>query len=71
MKEIEHEYEIVTQEGEWCAAYNSLEDARHYAMVYSQDSPVYIVWVRKMIVEEYPLLSLPLPQLKTEEGNAR
>lgn len=67
MKEVEHEYEVVTQEGEWCAGATSLEDARHYAMVYGQDNPVYIVWVRKMIVEEYPFPSQPHNTKQPEE----
>lgn len=52
--EFQNEYEVVTPEGEWCAGSTSLEDARHYAMIYGQDGPVNIVWVRKMIVERYP-----------------
>ena len=47
------EYEVISEDGEWCAASSSLEDARHYALIYSQDHPVKIVWVRRMVVEEY------------------
>lgn len=40
-------YEVVTDDGEFCAMSTSLPDARHYAAVYGQDGPVQIVRVTR------------------------
>lgn len=40
-------YEVVTDEGKFCASSNSLVDARYYALVYGQDGPVELYEVHR------------------------
>lgn len=50
------EYEIYTEDGEWCASSSRYDDAKHYALVYLQDGkPVNLVWVRRRVVERFEI----------------
>lgn len=58
MERLPDEYEVISEDGEWCAASNSLDEAKHYAAIYSQDHAVKIVWVRRQVVDGLPKLDV-------------
>ena len=50
--DAEVSYEIVTSDGEWCAAASEIGDAMHYASVYNQDGPIQILEVQRRKIEQ-------------------
>ena len=43
------EFEITSEDGEFCASTNDYDEAMHYAFVYSQDHPVLVVRVLREV----------------------
>lgn len=59
MERLSDEYEVLSDEGEFCASSNNLDEAKHYAAVYSQDHAVKLVWVRRVVIDTLPKLNEP------------